>query len=299
MEFLEFAWIVVIRHTLVEFTLTTKHNTTFGLAQPNSRCDRASSTVCRSKVEPLISLSTSAVAVRCSSASSRSRVRWSSCLCRSAMDARAAGALRALCAPARPGFPGFLLPPRRFMSPPPAVHDHGKSYANLGFRATPEGIGTRCPNVRFGSKADIRSAKRHVRFTPKSGHSDTAKNRCPLCANSGHFAFYSITSSARSSSGSGTLRPSAFAVLRLIAGSNTVGCIAGKSAGFAPYKLHRIVILVYYRGRLHRSCEKECRTFRRFIVFGDGIRSSSLCLAFHTILNVFGNSCHNIKRSPT
>ena len=39
-EFLEFAWIVVIRHTLVEFTLTTKHNTTFGLAHPNSRCDQ-------------------------------------------------------------------------------------------------------------------------------------------------------------------------------------------------------------------------------------------------------------------
>ena len=26
------------------------------------------------------------------------------------------------------------------------------------------------PNVRFGSKADICSAKRHVRFAPKSGH---------------------------------------------------------------------------------------------------------------------------------
>ena len=39
--------------------------------------------------------------------------------------------------------------------------------------------------------------------------------------------------------------------------------------------------------------------FSTFIVFGDGIRSSSLCLAFHTILDVFGNSRHNIKRSPT
>ena len=32
---------------------------------------------------------------------------------------------------------------------------------------------------------------------------------------------------------------------------------------------------------------------------GAGRRSSSLCLAFHTILDVFGNSRHNIKRSPT
>ena len=39
--------------------------------------------------------------------------------------------------------------------------------------------------------------------------------------------------------------------------------------------------------------------FSTFITFGDGIRSSSLCLAFHTILDVFGNSRHNIKRSPT
>jgi hypothetical protein len=31
-----------------------------------------------------------------------------------------------------------------------------------------EGVGFRTPNVRFGSKADICSAKRHVRFTPES-----------------------------------------------------------------------------------------------------------------------------------
>ena len=36
-------------------------------------------------------------------------------------------------------------------------------------------------NVRFGSKADICSAKRHVRFTPESGHSQ-CNSVCPLCA---------------------------------------------------------------------------------------------------------------------
>jgi len=41
------------------------------------------------------------------------------------------------------------------------------------------------PRVRFGSKADIRVAKSHVRFTPKSGHLQR-KHRCPLRANSGH-----------------------------------------------------------------------------------------------------------------
>jgi hypothetical protein len=39
-------------------------------------------------------------------------------------------------------------------------------------------------NVRFGSKADICSAKAHVRFTPNSGHV-RCKEGCPLWAISG------------------------------------------------------------------------------------------------------------------
>ena len=46
-------------------------------------------------------------------------------------------------------------------------------------------IGKGGPNVRFGSKADMCSAKRHVRFTPKSGHV-RCKVGCLLSANSGH-----------------------------------------------------------------------------------------------------------------
>ena len=48
------------------------------------------------------------------------------------------------------------------------------------------------PDVRFGSKADICNAKRHVRFTPKSGHAQCTRP-CPLCANSGHCDIWSIT----------------------------------------------------------------------------------------------------------
>ena len=44
-----------------------------------------------------------------------------------------------------------------------------------------KGWGARPANVRFGSKADIRSAKRHVRSYPKSGHSLAA----PLRPNKG------------------------------------------------------------------------------------------------------------------
>src|SRR5262245_27508328 len=48
-------------------------------------------------------------------------------------------------------------------------------------------------DVRFGSKADIRKAIGHVRFTPESGHV-RCKSQCLLWANSGH-AFHSITCS--------------------------------------------------------------------------------------------------------
>jgi hypothetical protein len=50
-------------------------------------------------------------------------------------------------------------------------------------------------------------------------------------------SLHSITSSASASTLSDTLRPSAFAVLRLIANSNLVGCITGKSAGFSPLRI--------------------------------------------------------------
>ena len=43
---------------------------------------------------------------------------------------------------------------------------------------------TREVNVRFGSKADIGASPIDVRFTPKSGHWDSAA-KCPLRANFG------------------------------------------------------------------------------------------------------------------
>src|SRR5262245_9017949 len=48
---------------------------------------------------------------------------------------------------------------------------------------------------------------------------------------------YSITSSARASSEGGTVRPSAFAVLRLTTSSNLVGCSIGKLEGLAPFRI--------------------------------------------------------------
>src|SRR6516164_8134821 len=50
-------------------------------------------------------------------------------------------------------------------------------------------------------------------------------------------ALHSITSSARSSSIGGTVRPIVLAVFRLITSSNLVGCWTGRSAGFSPMNM--------------------------------------------------------------
>src|SRR5262245_23179800 len=49
--------------------------------------------------------------------------------------------------------------------------------------------------------------------------------------------FHSITSSAMASKPGGKVRPSVFAVFRLITNSNFVGWTTGKSAGFAPLRI--------------------------------------------------------------
>src|SRR5262249_30424632 len=48
---------------------------------------------------------------------------------------------------------------------------------------------------------------------------------------------HSITSSARASSVSGTVMPSALAVLRLMTSSYLVGACTGRSAGFSPLRM--------------------------------------------------------------
>jgi len=48
---------------------------------------------------------------------------------------------------------------------------------------------------------------------------------------------YSMTSSARARIEGGTVRPSAFAVLRLTTSSNVAGCWTGRSAGLAPLRI--------------------------------------------------------------
>ena len=59
----------------------------------------------------------------------------------------------------------------------------------------------------------------------------------PELAASRPSTIYWITSSARTSSDCGIIKPSALAVLRLIPNSNCVGCSIGRSAGFAPFRI--------------------------------------------------------------
>ena len=51
---------------------------------------------------------------------------------------------------------------------------------------------------------------------------------------------HSITSSARPSSGSGTVRPNALAVLRLMISSTFVDCWTGRSPGFSPLRIRPV-----------------------------------------------------------
>src|SRR5262249_34981940 len=114
---------------------------------------------------------------------------------------------------------------------------------------SPEQVGKL--DVRFGSKADICSAKRHVRFSPKSDresrHPQKVMSALPpkadMCGATRDVRLgpkadtkFSITSSARAISVGGTVRPSALAVLRLITSSYLVGACTGMSAGFSPFK---------------------------------------------------------------
>ena len=125
--------------------------------------------------------------------------------------------------------------------PSPLAEIGGIVTADFATGNCPLGQWPRSPNVRFGSLADICSAKRHVRFTPNSGHVQ-CNSVCPLCANSGlmHRSKqhrYSITSSTMERTPAGIVRPSAFAVVRLITNSNLVDCITGRSAGLAPLRM--------------------------------------------------------------
>src|SRR5262245_43532561 len=127
----------------------------------------------------------------------------------------------------------------------------------------------RPPDVRFGSKADSCSAATHVRFTPNSDRESRhpqpvighvyftpesgrvqCTSACPLWANSGHSStlpfearapqFHSMIMVVSASTLGGIIKPSAFAVFRLIAKLNLVDTSTGSSAGFSPLRMRPV-----------------------------------------------------------
>jgi hypothetical protein len=110
------------------------------------------------------------------------------------------------------------------------------------------------PDVRFGSIADICSAKRHVRFAPDSDRESVFPQKVmsalppktEMCSATRDVRFgpiadigraYSITSSARASNEAGIGIPVALAVLRFITNSNFAGCWTGRSDGLVPLRM--------------------------------------------------------------
>jgi hypothetical protein len=84
-------------------------------------------------------------------------------------------------------------------------------------------------------------ALRYVRFNPAADMAPAAtevgcRPNADSCA-AANAVSYSMTSSARPSTASGTVSPSAFAVLRLITSSKLADCCTGNSAGGSPFKI--------------------------------------------------------------
>src|SRR5262249_25387364 len=80
-------------------------------------------------------------------------------------------------------------------------------------------------------------ARTVVSLLRRSVHTKKQGNRAAEQRDELATAAHSITSSARASSVGGTSRPSALAVLRLIASSNLTGACTGRSAAFSPLRM--------------------------------------------------------------
>src|SRR5262249_56347151 len=97
-------------------------------------------------------------------------------------------------------------------------------------QAVPEVIPDR--GIFITNDADARDPRRLGAGRERPRHRRAAEQRDELAA-----PHHSITSSAATCNVSGTFRPSAFAVFRLMTSSNLVGCRTGNSAGFSPLRI--------------------------------------------------------------
>jgi hypothetical protein len=114
-------------------------------------------------------------------------------------------------------------------------------FAKLTRQRLKRGVSNRSSSFRLPSTVPRRTneAPRPFVWTKSVDDILSAVKRGSQALESIHLitASHSMTSSARASSDCGTVRPSAFAVLRLMTSSKLVGCCIGKSVGLAPAKI--------------------------------------------------------------
>jgi len=117
----------------------------------------------------------------------------------------------------------------------------------LGYFYFEDEPGRRSADVRFKATAVIGC------FSSETARSRMTQRRLSsssiVALREQQHVVHSITSSAAISSGSGIVRPSPFAVLRLMTNSNLVGCSTGRSLGFAPRK----ILSTYSAARWNRA----------------------------------------------
>src|SRR5262249_5333853 len=88
---------------------------------------------------------------------------------------------------------------------------------------------------QYRSKADIRAAKGMSALPPKADMCGATRD--VRFGPKADMLSHSITSLALARSDCGTVRPNAFAVLRLITSSYLVGACTGRLAGFSPLRM--------------------------------------------------------------
>src|SRR5262245_61797596 len=91
--------------------------------------------------------------------------------------------------------------------------------------------------VARGSRPDVPDTRRLARRVLLRAHRERPRDSSTADKRDECAALHSITSSAATSSLSGTVSPSALAVLRLITSVNLVGACTGRSAGFSPLRM--------------------------------------------------------------
>jgi len=112
-------------------------------------------------------------------------------------------------------------------------------------RPMPQNVKKALANPEPSTHGTFKTCQRALRMSASGGISEVPFQRpLPFCPKAVphvvHTRFHSITSSARSKTDDGSVRPIACAAFRLAMSWNLVCCRKGRSAGFAPANMSAI-----------------------------------------------------------